>query len=130
MGETEEGREMKVFFSWQLDRPAIAGRNFIERALEDAVKAITTDVSVEAAVREALKVDRDTKDVPGSPAVFDTILRKIEAAAAFIPDFTFIAIRPNGEPTKSECTDRIRLGASMSRQPQNRRRDERRLWRS
>ena len=90
---------MKLFFSWQSDRHPITGRNFIERALEDAIKGISVDASVEEAVRNTLSVDRDTKGVPGSPALFDTILGKIDAAAAFIPDLTFVATRADGEPS-------------------------------
>lgn len=87
-----------VFFSWQTDRPAREGRNLIERALEAAVHRIGQDTTIEEAVRD-LSVDRDTKDVPGSPPIVDTILKKINAAAIFVPDLTFVATRPDGRPT-------------------------------
>jgi|ERR1039458_2503297 hypothetical protein len=69
-----------VFFSWQSDRPTREGRNLIERALEAAVSRIADDAAVEEAVREGLTLDKDTKGVPGSPPLFETILKKIEGA--------------------------------------------------
>jgi len=88
-----------VFFSWQSDRPTREGRNLIERALEAAVSRIADDAAVEEAVREGLTLDKDTKGVPGSPPLFDTILKKIEGATVFVPDLTFVGTRSNGEPT-------------------------------
>jgi hypothetical protein len=54
---------------------------------------------VEEAVREGLTLDKDTRGVPGSPPLFDTILKKIEGATVFVPDLTFVGTRSNGEPT-------------------------------
>ena len=88
-----------VFFSWQSDRPTREGRNLIGRALEAAVSRIADDAAVEEAVREGLTVDKDTKGVPGSPPLFDTILKKIEGATVVVPDLTFVGTRSNGEPT-------------------------------
>jgi hypothetical protein len=88
-----------VFFSWQSDRPTREGRNLIERALEAAVSRIADDTAVEEAVREGLTLDKDTKGVPGSPPLFDTILKKIEGSTVFVPDLTFVGTRSNGEPT-------------------------------
>jgi hypothetical protein len=88
-----------VFFYWQSDRPTREGRNLIERALEAAVSRIADDAAVEEAVREGLTVDKDTKGVPGSPPLFDTILKKIEGATVVVPDLTFVGTRSNGEPT-------------------------------
>jgi hypothetical protein len=86
-----------IFFSWQSDTPAKTGRNFIERALEAAIGQVKADLEVEEAARE-IEVDRDTKGVPGSPRIVDTIFAKIDAAEAFIGDVTFIGTRPNGDP--------------------------------
>ena len=89
-----------VFFSWQSDTGTSEGRNFIERALEMAVKRISNELQVEEAPRGPLQIDKDTKDVPGSPPIFETIRRKIDAAAIFIPDLSFVAKRPNGDPSQ------------------------------
>lgn len=88
-----------VFFSWQSDRPSREGRNVIEKALEEAVVRIAKDVKVEEAVREGLRVDKDTKDVPGSPPIFQTILRKIDEASVFVADLTMCGVRSDGGPT-------------------------------
>jgi hypothetical protein len=87
-----------VFFSWQTDTSGREGRSLIERALERATSRINKDTSVEGAERE-LSVDRDTKGVGGSPPIVDTIFRKIDQAAVFVPDLTFIGKRPDGRPT-------------------------------
>jgi hypothetical protein len=87
-----------IFFSWQVDRSSREGRNFIERALQQAAGRIGEDATVEKAVRE-LKVDRDTKGVPGFPPIVDTIFRKIDKATVFVPDLTFVGTRADGRPT-------------------------------
>jgi len=87
-----------IFFSWQSDRPTREGRNTIEAALEAAVKRISGDFVVEEPFRE-LRVDKDTKDVPGLPPIFHTILEKIDRATVFVPDLTFVSQRPNGDPS-------------------------------
>jgi hypothetical protein len=87
-----------VFFSWQVDTPSRECRNFIERALQRAVNRIGEDATIEEAVRE-LKVDQDTKGVPGSPPIVETIFRKIDNAAIFVPDLTFVGMRADGRPT-------------------------------
>lgn len=88
-----------VFFSWQTDTPTREGRNFIEKALKNAIKKLASDTEVEEAIREELEMDKDTLDVPGSPAIVDTILKKIDYATIFLADLTFIGKRPDGRPT-------------------------------
>jgi hypothetical protein len=90
---------LKVFYSWQSDRSTLEGRNLIEKALESAVSRIAKDAQVEEAVREGLTIDKDTKGTPGSPPIFDTILKKIDQAAVFVPDLTFVGTRVDGSPT-------------------------------
>src|SRR5271157_4655677 len=85
-----------VFYSWQSDTPTKEGRNLIEQALKTAVARISNDATVEDAVREDLEVDKDTKGVPGSPPIFNTILAKIDKAAIFVPDLTFTGSRTKG----------------------------------
>jgi hypothetical protein len=88
-----------VFFSWQTDTPPREGRNFIEKALKSAIKKFASDTEVEEAIREELAMDKDTLGVPGSPAIVDTILKKIDDATIFLADLTFIGKRPDGRPT-------------------------------
>ena len=70
----------------------------IESALENAVKRIAEDASIDEPYRE-LSVDKDTKNVPGSPRIFETILSKIEQASAFVADLTYCGNRVEGGPT-------------------------------
>lgn len=78
---------MRVFYSWQSDRGQ--NRNFIRSALDAAVKELVRDPEFDEPLRE-LEVDQDTQNVPGSPAVGDTILGKIREADIFVADLTFI----------------------------------------
>lgn len=88
-----------VFFSWQRDTRSTEGRNFIERALERAVAIVAADLHLEEAVRAELEVDSDTRGVAGQPPIVETIFRKIENAAVFVPDLTFVGTRRDGRPT-------------------------------
>src|ERR1700756_5024991 len=87
-----------VFFSWQASRKARECRNLIEQALKMALENLAADATLEEAFRDGLELDKDTKNVPGSPPIFTTILGKIDKAAVFVPDLTFVAQRENGDP--------------------------------
>lgn len=81
-----------VFYSWQQDAPKDICDSFIEEALNTALKELHADITLDKALRE-LQLDRDTKNIPGQPAIVDTILRKIDSAAVFVPDLTFVGNR-------------------------------------
>lgn len=76
-----------VFYSWQSDLPRRENRDLIKAALDDAVKELSADAGIEDAVR----VDQDTQDVPGNPVVVDAILEKIRTCRVFAPDLSFVA---------------------------------------
>ncbi|OCQ94797.1 hypothetical protein BCD64_20435 [Nostoc sp. MBR 210] len=76
----------KIFYSWQSDLPNKTNRGFIETALEAAAKSIRNDDSIKV---EPV-IDRDTKDVPGSPDIAHTIFGKIEQAQVFVCDVSII----------------------------------------
>lgn len=84
-----------IFFSWQSDTPNAVGRSFVETCLERAIAELVADADVELADRD-LKVDKDTQSVPGSPPIADTIFGKIDDAAVFLGDLTFVAKRLDG----------------------------------
>ena len=88
-----------VFFSWQADTPASNGRVFIERAVTEALKRVNEGVHIENAERDELILDRDTRGVAGQPPIVETILRKIDETAIFVPDMTFVGVRKDGRPT-------------------------------
>lgn len=86
-----------VFFSWQSDRSPQEGRNLIESAIKSAIKRLGANVEIVKSLREGLELDKDTKGIPGNPPIFDTILKKIDRSAIFVPDLTAVANRANGE---------------------------------
>lgn len=83
-----------IFFSWQSDTANAVGRSMIEKCLERAIGQVQADAEVDLADRE-LVMDKDTLDVPGSPPIADTIFSKIDKAAVFLSDLTYISRRPN-----------------------------------
>jgi hypothetical protein len=88
-----------VFFSWQIDTPPRSGRNFIERALRKVLVELASTPELEEAVRDDLALDKDTKGIAGQPPIAETIFKKIDAAAVFVPDLTFVGTRKDGRPT-------------------------------
>jgi hypothetical protein len=65
-----------IFYSWQAWLPNGTNRGFIQKALEDAVKTLDADDSLQV---EPV-IDRDTAGVSGSPDIGKTILSKIDVA--------------------------------------------------
>jgi hypothetical protein len=84
-----------IFFSWQSDTPTLTGRNLIERALQRAIAVVAADTDIDPANRD-LTVDRDSVGVPGSPPLVETIFGKVDCAAAFLSDLTYVATRKDG----------------------------------
>jgi len=76
-----------VFYSWQSDSPKHTNRDFIEEAAQIAIEQIVSNnqLSIDAAL------DRDTQDIPGSPAIADAILHKINQCGVFLCDVTLIS---------------------------------------
>ena len=95
-----------VFFSWQSDTPNNVGRNFVERCLERAIGQLQADAEVDLPDRE-IEVDRDTQDVPGSPPIMEIIFGKIDRAAVFLADMTYVAERQGGgrSPNPNVCIE-------------------------
>lgn len=84
-----------VFYSWQSDIDPKYNRNFIQDALEKAVKAIGRDENV---TLDAV-IDRDTMGVPGSPSIVESITAKISKADMFIADISIISPKRKHRPT-------------------------------
>ena len=83
---------MKIFWSWQSDTPGKTGRHFVRDALARAIKELKEAQELEEPVerdhREALHLDHDRKDVPGTPELARTIFGKIDRSAVFVADVT------------------------------------------
>jgi hypothetical protein len=67
----------------------------VEACLERAIQTLQADAEIELADRE-LSADKDTLHVPGSPPIVETIYGKIDRAAVFLSDLTYVALRPTG----------------------------------
>lgn len=92
-----------IFFSWQSDVTNGIGRGFIHSCLERAIITLHADADIDLADRE-VAVDRDTLDVPGSPPILETIFGKIDRAAIFLSDLTYVAERlAGGAPRTQMC---------------------------
>ncbi|MGH6950882.1 MAG: hypothetical protein ACREH4_08420 [Vitreimonas sp.] len=81
-----------LFYSWQSDRDSNLCRHFIEKALERAVELVRGDGI-------ALTIDADTRNVPGTPPVTATILKKIDACDIFFADMTLVGATDAGKLT-------------------------------
>jgi hypothetical protein len=85
---------MKLFWSWQADTPGNIGRHFVRDTLAEAVEVLkqpeTVEEPSEAERRAMLHLDHDRKNVPGTPDLAPTILKKIEQSTVFIGDVTLV----------------------------------------
>lgn len=75
-----------IFYAWQSDRPEKSNRYFIRDALKVAIKKIKADVDID----DAPELDHDTKGVPGTPKIAETITEKIASCGIFLADLTFV----------------------------------------
>ncbi|MDX2105769.1 MAG: hypothetical protein SFY67_05145 [Candidatus Melainabacteria bacterium] len=85
---------MKVFYSWQSDLNGKTTRFFVRDCLEAAIKGLKKEPNVFDA--ERLELDYDTKNVPGTPTIVDTIFRKIQDSELFVADVSFVAESKTG----------------------------------
>jgi hypothetical protein len=92
---------VKIFWAWQSDTPGKTGRHFVRDALLDAIGILKQPEEVEeptrAENRESMHLDQDRQNVTGSPALVDTIKRKIRESRVFIGDVTPVSKIPKRE---------------------------------
>ena len=90
-------KRLTVFYSWQSDSPSNLNRNFIEKALHEALKRLHSEATLENALRDAtVELDKDTQGIAGSPPIAEAILQKIADCAVFIADLSFVGESKNG----------------------------------
>lgn len=77
-------RDSTIFYSWQSEDKKT--KNFIDKALKGAIE----DIGKGDEFTTPLTLDRDTKDVIGSPHIVQTILNKIDACEVFVADVSII----------------------------------------
>lgn len=84
-------KTIRVFYSWQDDIDSKLNRSFIKDCLESALRKINKTAELEEAYRPDIRLDHDTKDIPGIPDIANTILQKISATDIFIADLSFVS---------------------------------------
>jgi hypothetical protein len=77
---------VKVFWSWQSDRPSKQCRDVTENALKRALESLSDELELDPSERPTL--DHDTKDEAGMVEIAATIFRKITQAGVFVGDIT------------------------------------------
>ena len=97
-------------FGIQSDTDERTNRFFIRDALSLAVRELRRDDTIE----EAPRLDHDTKGIPGTPDIFQTILTKIAQAGIFVADLTFVAATPSGERSPNPNV-LLELGYALAR---------------
>lgn len=77
---------MKIFYSWQSDTDIRFNKEFIKDCLEATINGINEKLQLD----EAIRLDHDKNDIPGSPDIVHSLLNKISKSQIFIGDLTFI----------------------------------------
>ena len=78
--------ELRVFYSWQSDRPDTTNRALIRAGLREASSRLEAEVKGLHVV-----IDEATRELPGSPNIPQAIFDKIRAADVFVGDVTTIS---------------------------------------
>ena len=86
-------KQLPIFYAWQTDSPSNTNRNLIEQCLKAAIEQINKDSADYEFV-----LDKDTSGEVGTPAISDTILRKIQNCYLFVGDVTIINNDQSGRP--------------------------------
>jgi hypothetical protein len=81
---------LTVFWSWQSDLQGKTNRHFVKDAIEQTLRELSEDQSLEEAYRDELIVDQDSKGVPGTPDLATIILQKIDKCSVFIADVSIV----------------------------------------
>jgi hypothetical protein len=97
---------LRIFFSWQSDASSEVGSGFIQSCITDAIAILKEDILIDLPDRDMV-LDRDTRSVPGSPPIMETIFKKIDMAAIFIADLTYVGERFGGgrTPNPNVCIE-------------------------
>ncbi len=98
-----------VFYSWQSDSLAKINRFFIRDCLTETLKKINKNSNM----MEAVRLDHDTANIPGTPDIANTIFEKIRESSVFIADLTLLAETKNGKKSPNPNV-LIELGYAFS----------------
>lgn len=104
-----------VFYSWSADRPGRVCRHLIRNALEYAISKISADLQES----ERPTLMHDTKGLPGSPAIFPAIKRRILNCDVFVADLTPVFVADDGNIVPNPNV-MMELGIAESHLPEER----------
>lgn len=76
-----------IFYSWESDLPTSENRNFIESAIAKAIKKLKEEFGI------SIRLDKDTREMAGSPDIIRAILEKVDNCFMFIADVSIITRR-------------------------------------
>jgi hypothetical protein len=82
--EVDIAMKISIFYSWQSWTDQKTNRYFIQKAIEQSLSNLKKDFEFDM----ECALDRDTKDLPGTPAIADSILDKINNSKLFICDLS------------------------------------------
>jgi hypothetical protein len=102
---------MKVFWSWQSDTAQANNHYLVRDALKQALNEVADDLAFDEAQRPEL--DHDTLNVPGLAAITETIFDKIDSAAVFVADLTYVGKSHGGTKMLPNPNVLIELGYAM-----------------
>jgi len=86
--------EAPIFYSWQSD--FAASRNFVERALERAIK----ELNEEKVLRIEARLDKALRGATGAIRIDDDIFERIDKCEVFVGDVTQVSAKDSeGRPT-------------------------------
>lgn len=85
----------KIFYSWQSDLPNNTNRGFLESCIKRAINELKgmETFSIE------LTLDKDTKNITGTPDITESIFKKIDNTKVFIADISIINSKFEGRKT-------------------------------
>lgn len=75
-----------IFYSWQSDLPNNTNRGFLESVMNTAIQDFKNNNRYELDP----SIDRDTKNIPGSPNITQAIIDKIRTSDAFVADISIV----------------------------------------
>jgi hypothetical protein len=100
-----------IFYSWQSDLPNNTNRGFIE----DVINKSITDFNSNDQYELEVSIDRDTKDVPGSPNISQTLIDKIKKSDAFVADISIVTgNKENGQRLSPNPNVMLELGYAIA----------------
>ena len=98
----------KVFYSWQSDLPNFSNRTFVEECLKKSLGDINDKYSM------FLQLNQDTRNIPGTPDIVNTILRKIEDTYIYIADVSIVGKIYKKKKYTSNQNVMLELGYALS----------------